>query len=223
MTTLTNPDDKTRRDASALRTRMIKTMRKIVEESRYSYSIEHVFEKELRGVRHPLAPGEHARTKFGSVSSYRVFLVRDDESSEYIWVSDGALLLGPIWLKPEEMNQVRHCDSGPVFQQLRDVDEGATKDVRPIEILRDEKVGRTLYVFGETAGDETAGVTSIYGVDSVYLELALQWLDVGAGRNRKRKADPQGLTIRQANADSPLVLHSTRTGRVAIICPARAS
>ena len=218
MTTLTNPDDKTRRDASALRTRMIKTMRKIVEESRHSYSIEHVF-------------GKKTRTKFGSVNSDRVFLVRDDDH-EYIWVSNGALLLGPIWLKPEEVNRVRHCDKGPVFQHLRDVDEGATKDVRPVEILayeKDGKVERTLYVFDDIKGlpPEPTAFSAMsaanYGINSVYLELALQWLDVGEGRNRKRKADPQGLTIRQAHADSPLVLHSTHTGRVAIICPARTS
>ena len=191
---LTNPDAGTRRNASALRNHMIKTMWEILKTT---HDIQYTHKK--------------TRTKFGSVYSARLFIVRDDANTERVWVSNGAIMLGPICLTAPLLDGLKRRDPGPVFQQATGIGEKDLRDVTLTDTLTFDE--SRVHLFGGKR----------HGIDSVYLELGLQWLDVGEGRNRKRTQDPKGLTVRQGDERDPLVLSSAHTGRVAIICPTRLS
>ena len=189
---MTNPDDKTRRTASALRSHMLKTMRELLKTPR-----------EIKKVH-----GKGVRTKFGSVLSGRLFLVRDEGR---FWISDGCILLGPVPTTQSVLDSFEHREVGPSYKEITGIDADL-EDVSLVETRRfEEPKAMAVHMFG----------ASEFGLDSVYLELALQWLDVGEGRNRKRNRDPHDLTVQQgSDPRDPFVLCSS-TGRVAIISPCR--
>jgi hypothetical protein len=147
--------------------------------------------------------GKGIRTKFLSVRSGRTLIAKGLVAGE-VWVTDGGIAFGPL--------------TGVVPGNSLNLN--GAPDMTKIGVF--DKPQGIVQVVGASGMKALLSDGGDYGIDLVYLEMALQWLNVEEGSARLRKQEAGG-TIMQREIDSdvaPLVL-SADNGRRAVIAPTR--
>jgi len=140
------------------------------------------------------------RMTFGCVSPTRIMLAQS-KSCKTIYVSDGAILLGPIG---------QYNDEGRNFRDILDCDEVLPHETEQIEILK------------ERAEDGNYILSTGAHLNPVYLATALLYL-------KQQGANPGTLHLSQKRGDrlAPIVIYGPKRPQqgvqMAVIMPIRAS